>query len=313
MGVNLEITPTKLCTEFLKVTAMRLNNVPPPMAQHEITLERNAVDVDVSNSTRDENPKSVMIAVLHHDGYSLYRWSLDFKAQQPPSVLSTRNFPGVSGTMNLQITCSTSGNIIYLSQDRESRVIWVLNNCDFGRSSIPQFDKQIGGFVRPGPNSGSTIYVIPDRIEAARTQEADLDKLYMSDDLRIALFQSSKSGVDATSWRSEASIPTSDLTNGGGTPPTKDIIFSLSENGSLFADERRLVRNCTSFLVTPAHLIFTTSQHLLKFVHLANIDGENRDAILRHPADAATQLLIYHQIRLNQTRDAAVLNAELAL
>lgn len=48
------------------------------------------------------------------------------------------------------------------------------------------------------------------------------------------------------------------------------IKFSLSSNGHLFADKRRLALNCTSFLVTPAHLIFTTSQHLLKFVHIAN-------------------------------------------
>ncbi|EEP80749.1 conserved hypothetical protein [Uncinocarpus reesii 1704] len=31
--------------------------------------------------------------------------------------------------------------------------------------------------------------------------------------------------------------------------------------------------NCTSFLITSAHLIFTTTQHLLKFVHITNVDG----------------------------------------
>ena len=49
------------------------------------------------------------------------------------------------------------------------------------------------------------------------------------------------------------------------------IKFSLSSNGHLFADERRLALNCTSFLVTPAHLVFSTSQHLLKFVHMAKV------------------------------------------
>ena len=51
------------------------------------------------------------------------------------------------------------------------------------------------------------------------------------------------------------------------------IKFSLSSNGHLFADKRRLALNCTSFLVTPAHLIFSTSQHLLKFVHMADVQG----------------------------------------
>ncbi|KAL8995173.1 MAG: hypothetical protein Q9188_006876, partial [Gyalolechia gomerana] len=45
-------------------------------------------------------------------------------------------------------------------------------------------------------------------------------------------------------------------------------IFNLTENGSLVANGRTLARGCTSYLVTPSHLIFTTSQHLLKFMHI---------------------------------------------
>ncbi|KAL8708632.1 MAG: hypothetical protein Q9225_007574 [Loekoesia sp. 1 TL-2023] len=45
-------------------------------------------------------------------------------------------------------------------------------------------------------------------------------------------------------------------------------VFKLTENGSLLANGRVLARGCTSYLVTPSHLIFTTSQHLLKFVHI---------------------------------------------
>jgi elongator complex protein 1 len=51
-----------------------------------------------------------------------------------------------------------------------------------------------------------------------------------------------------------------------------DIVFGLTASGQLFANQRRLVSNCTSFLTTSAHLIFTTSNHLLKFVHLTNVD-----------------------------------------
>jgi elongator complex protein 1 len=46
----------------------------------------------------------------------------------------------------------------------------------------------------------------------------------------------------------------------------------LSQLGNLYVNDNLLARNCTSFLTTPAHLIFTTSQHLLKFVHLAKAD-----------------------------------------
>ncbi|KAL8666134.1 MAG: hypothetical protein Q9202_001641 [Teloschistes flavicans] len=46
----------------------------------------------------------------------------------------------------------------------------------------------------------------------------------------------------------------------------RDIV--LTESGSLLAGQRVLARGCTSYLVTPLHLIFITSQHLLKFVHI---------------------------------------------
>ncbi|KAL8808594.1 MAG: hypothetical protein Q9200_004213 [Gallowayella weberi] len=45
--------------------------------------------------------------------------------------------------------------------------------------------------------------------------------------------------------------------------------FMLEENGVLLFHGRLLVRGVTSYLVTLSHLIFTTSQHMLKFVHLA--------------------------------------------
>ncbi|KAL8633008.1 hypothetical protein Q9189_001262 [Teloschistes chrysophthalmus] len=67
-----------------------------------------------------------------------------------------------------------------------------------------------------------------------------------------------------------------------GTISTNKEIFSLSrpssavgrheivltQYGSLRAGPRDLARGCTSYLLTPLHLIFTTSQHLLKFVHI---------------------------------------------
>ena len=44
--------------------------------------------------------------------------------------------------------------------------------------------------------------------------------------------------------------------------------ISLTPKGLLYVDQRVLARDCTSFVLTDAHLLFTTSQHLLKFVHL---------------------------------------------
>jgi elongator complex protein 1 len=54
---------------------------------------------------------------------------------------------------------------------------------------------------------------------------------------------------------------------------SKTLAFGLTKSGILFANGRIFVRNCTSFALTPAHLVFTTTQHLLKFAHLVSVDG----------------------------------------
>jgi elongator complex protein 1 len=56
-------------------------------------------------------------------------------------------------------------------------------------------------------------------------------------------------------------------------PPKHAHIFCLSRKGELFANEKLLSKGCTSFVTTNSHLIFTTSQHLLKFVHIGALDG----------------------------------------
>jgi elongator complex protein 1 len=50
------------------------------------------------------------------------------------------------------------------------------------------------------------------------------------------------------------------------------VPFGLTRSGTLYAKHQVIAQNCTSFLVTSAHLIYTTSQHLLKFVHLSSAD-----------------------------------------
>ncbi len=263
---------------------MRLANVPPPMALHEIALEHNAVDVAVSGCIRDEGSNAVRIAVLHREGHSLYTWPLDTKAQNAPWLSSTQDVSQktmVSEMMNLQITCSREGSVFYLSNDSKTSLIWPLEYDGHGPISVPQRDKRIEGIVSPGSHSARTIYLIPDQNESVRIEE--MDDFTKSDEMDLSLFWSSNSAVEATSWQSEAHVPTNDLSNGVSTPAAKDIIFSLSESGTLFANERRLVRSCTSFLVTPVHLIFTTSQHLLKFVHLVgDIDGRHKILLSMH-------------------------------
>ncbi|KAL8761308.1 MAG: hypothetical protein Q9184_002550 [Pyrenodesmia sp. 2 TL-2023] len=62
-------------------------------------------------------------------------------------------------------------------------------------------------------------------------------------------------------------------------------VFQLTDNGSLLVNGKVLVRGCTSYLVTPSHLIFTTSQHLLKFVHIPPQTESMESTALEIPPD----------------------------
>jgi elongator complex protein 1 len=65
--------------------------------------------------------------------------------------------------------------------------------------------------------------------------------------------------------------------------PKHTHIFTLSRKGELFANDKLLTRGCTSFVSTTTHLLFTTSLHLLKFVHIDTSNGkfENPTTITR--------------------------------
>ncbi len=265
---------------------MRLANVPPPMALHEIALEYNAVDVAVSGCIRHEGSDAVMIAVLHREGHALYTWPLDSKAQNAPWLSSTQDFSikdMVSEMMNLQIICNREGSVVCLSNDSDMPAIWPLEHNGFGPSYVSQRGKRIEGIISSGSHSGRTIYLMPNQNETVGIEDRALNGLTESDEIDLSLFRSSHSVVEATSWQSEAHVPTNDPSNGVSIPAAKDVVFSLSESGTLFANERRLVRSCTSFLVTPVLLIFTTSQHLLKFVYLVDdVDGKHKVLLSTH-------------------------------
>ena len=259
---------------------MRLANVPPPMALHEIALDYNAVDVAVSGCIRHDGSDAMMIAVLHCEGYALYTWTLGSKAQNVPWLSSTQDLSikdRFSRMVNLQIFCSREGSVVCLSNDTNMPAIWPLEHNVSGPGYVSERDKRIEGIVSPGSRSGPPIYLIPNQNEAAEIEDRALNGLTKSDEMNLSIFRSSHSVVEATCWQKEEHVPTNDLTNGVSTLAAKDVVFNLSESGTLFANERRLVRNCTSFLVTPLLLIFTTSQHLLKFVHLVDdIDGRHK-------------------------------------
>lgn len=255
---------------------MRLANVPPPMALHEIEISSSIIDVAI---TIRSNPRPrAIIGVLHHQGYSQFEWSLKSMVQNPPVCRSTNDFCStgtdtVTHRDGLYLQLSFSGNASLLfskSMDESTFTLIGEDGGCIGQAVLHETD--IEGMIRNSWNLRSKTYVVLNHNGKPNNEELEARAQGFNDTgtagVELAFSSFSTQSIDAIVCRFEIGHAVNGLANGTETLATKDVIFSLAENGYLFANERRLVRNCTSFLVTSAHLIFTTSQHLLKFVHL---------------------------------------------
>lgn len=255
---------------------MRLANVPPPMALHEIEISSSIIDVAI---TIRSNPRPrAVIGVLHHQGYSQFEWSLKSMVQNPPVCRSTHDFCStgtdtVTHRDGLYLQLSFSGNASLLfskSMDESTFTLIGEDGGCIGQAVLHETD--IEGMIRNSWNLRSKTYVVLNHNGKPNNEELEARAQGFNDTgtagVELAFSSFSTQSIDAIVCRFEIGHAVNGLANGTETLATKDVIFSLAENGYLFANERRLVRNCTSFLVTSAHLIFTTSQHLLKFVHL---------------------------------------------
>ena len=268
---------------------MRLANVPPPMALHEIEISSNIIDVAITIRS-SPRPKAV-IGVLHHRGYSQFEWSLSSKAQSPPAHRFTNDFwstdtDTITNRERLYLLISFSGNASLLFSKSIDNSIFTVTGEDGGHlGEISLHETDIEGIVRDSWISKSKTYLALGQDAKASSEE--LEKRFQGINavdmagIELTLTRFSTQKIDAIVCGFEIEHAVNGLANGTEMSATKDIIFSLAENGSLFANERRLARNCTSFLATPAHLIFTTSQHLLKFVHLTgDTEGESHRSYL---------------------------------
>ena len=208
----------------LKVTPMRLANVPPPMALYELDLGSNAVDVAITTKNG-----VTILGVLHQDEVSMYEFCLTKKPPKAPERKWLAKIPS-----NQSWSSATSS--------------FALNQ----QISFDQFGKVL---IRQNSTNGNSFLVLETDNEIQHfTTRPFNDETGLSD-----------SGIQ---------IRVDDgLITHGETIFSSKPKFSLLSNGRLFADKRQLASNCTSLLVTPAHLIFTTTQHLLKFVHMTEVES----------------------------------------
>ncbi|KAL7623869.1 putative elongator complex protein 1 [Parahypoxylon ruwenzoriense] len=232
--------------ETLKLTPFRTANVPPPMALFELQASSPIIDVAFS-------PANTFMAVLHQLGVDLYEWKIRGQRSLIPSLIGSvafaRDDPDQE-CMPLQIAVTENSVVHCLGFERGP----VIQSRPFDRSTgefssnSSIYAGSMFGFVRL-TQAGSTDVLVQDCLGRLHGVADQQDELY--------------------STRLPSQLPWCEVIDLAGNV----IAVGLSRNGHLYANSRLLLKNCTSFLVTPAHLVVTTSNHMIKFIHLVDVDS----------------------------------------
>lgn len=261
-----------ICSECLKITPMRFASVPPPMALHELCLSENAIDVAVSVANSEEH--KALIAILHREGVTMYELDMSKPRLTPSFKWSTKVIHSeLPNLMHQQVSFSKEQTVSVLSSSFGRSAVCVLDvESGLIDQDVSLFREEIRGLVAQEAHSRTSLVLAKDCvIEYGFPQHSIFPK---RGHLRHPLLECRSPRVDVVSFRHMAKGP------GPESDELSDqventVFFGLTGQGCLFANQRLLANNCTSFLVTPAHLIFTTSHHLLKFVHIAGVEGKN--------------------------------------
>ncbi|KAJ5889926.1 hypothetical protein N7504_010736 [Penicillium tannophilum] len=235
----------------LKLTPLRLAGVPPPMAHNELKLDSNVVDVAFSKS-------GSRIAVLMQSRFSIFLWSLKSRPVPMPMLESSYPLSDAADSRPRQIAF-VDDNEVYVLKDsspntshieqtsletRETRVVYQASDSEQLSSMFAGIGHRALWFSHARQPSHPVTYSTIELIEGGE----------------IVTPWAEGPNVD-THWAKAVSIS-----------DTERVLITMTRTGGLYANKRVLAKNCTSFLVTPSHLLFTTSQHLLKFVHLNHVD-----------------------------------------
>lgn len=261
------------------------------MALHEVTLNENAVDVAVSVVALKE--PIAFIVTLHQESVVLYEWNLTAKPPVPPSLkwskeVSLLNYPfkDHAKVMHRQIGFSSDTFLCLLSSHLKGSVLCALNLEDGSIDGVSFLHEEIRGLVSQGTKKISQSAMLLAKNAVVELQIAK-DKTFVEHSTsRVSLFSCPSPRVEVAAFQHYPSPESTRLLPSAEGP----MLLGLSDNGSLFVNERILAQDCTSFTITPAHLIFTTSKHLLKFVHISLVEGAHPEQIRLALLTSATDL-----------------------
>ncbi|GKT57084.1 elongator complex protein [Colletotrichum tofieldiae] len=229
--------------QTVKLTPIRTANVPPPMALFELDFPASVIDVvfDPSNS---------LMAVLHRKGLDVYEWQTKGERSTKPKELAKIAFGSDSkGRVPLQVAFSGPAECqVLVSEEGLKLEAYTVEASALSSSGVIQ--------LKPTETFSSVFSYEGDSGVEACVQDRS-GKLY-----RLA----NKQAPELLGAQLSTQLPWCEVQNING----RNVGIGMTRNGHLYANSRQLAKNCTSFIVTPAHIIFTTNNHFLKFVHLVD-------------------------------------------
>lgn len=266
--------------KMLRLTPFKQAGVPPPMAFCSAKFDYNLTDCAVSRTGR-------WLAVLTTHTLEVCEWAVAVGTTQSSKggSTATRFAPTVqhyslplpplntSTDTSLQYTqVVMKGKEIYILAPQQGtthaivrRAVW-----DDGVSSL-SFDESFTDSDTTIPQAADNLLLDTSQEAVFVTDPTTSTTCSLANNSALDLPHHSLPGAqpNTTIFKlpDSSSLPVSSGLNGHGPQYHK---VSLSPQGSLYADKTLLTRDCTSYILTDAHLILTTAQHLLKFVHLTD-------------------------------------------
>ena len=256
------------------------------MSLHEMNLEDNVNDVVVAHRDGESDKTIIVLAILHPRSLSLCEVDAKHLAHTAPVLkwhTSLIEDCVTTYTVVMQLILSSANLIDVLQTDNKK---WRLRRFDLKGVRLEDVDigskilGRVEGLASKRLLQDSEACIIIDSRYPSHACDGDeSNDLSWNSVSKLSFREVSTQIIDSVMYQpSQRNDLNANVYRHLNSPneviandfkdDNRSIFFYLNESSTLFADNRCLVKNCTSFLLTPGHLILTTGQHLLKFVHL---------------------------------------------
>ncbi|CAI5759257.1 unnamed protein product [Candida verbasci] len=227
-----------------KITPLSTANVPPPMSFREVDIKGNITDLAVSKS----NTKYAMISSENDIYFSAISID-DMKKGESPEILSS-----IPSSKYLNDSSEFAKQIAFIN---DSFLVVLVDSPVYSRAVVFEVDDI------KNPKLNDSVDLVPKAI--LLKSRADFRCVF------VELVDNKIVQIDATQDLKEiVRFPQlcTDVEVSYKEDTDEYEAFGISKNGKLYCNEDQVVSGVTSLKITESHLLFTTVQSKLCFIHL---------------------------------------------